>query len=161
MELAGHVFQKASAIDAMRESDGSVRTYTYADRDYANVYDPVSNPTGRRLHTYGRGPFTFLDLDQLPSTPAAYVIVRAVTILYVGMTKNLDQRWGHLGYEVISVFDCYVGGATTNCRINNLIMTELIAGNEIGLWAHETPTPDLVEKAVYNSRKPPWNAIAP
>lgn len=155
MELAGYVFQKASAIDAMRNHDGSVRTYTYTDRDYANVYDPDSNPTGRRLHAYGRGPFTFIDLDPLPSTPGAYVIVRAEAILYVGMSKNLDQRWGHLGYGVISLNNCYAGGTTTNCRINNLIVTELVAGRELSLWSHESPTPELVEKAVYRSRRPP------
>ncbi len=104
-----------------------------------------------------------MELDPLPSASGAYVIVRDETILYVGRSKNLDRRWDHLGYGVISVLDCYTGPSVqkTNCRINSLIATELIAGNELELWVHETVRPDAVEVAVYNACKPPWNVGVP
>lgn len=159
MELAGYDFRKVSAIEAWRKADGSIRTNTHYH--HPAVYDADRNPEGRRLHAYGHVPFVYLEHDPLPSSPGAYVIVRSETILYVGMSGNLDQRWGPLGYEAIGVTDCFYGGSTTTCRVNSLIGSELIAGNALALWIHETPMPGPVEVAVYCAFKPPWNDAVP
>lgn len=137
-------------IDALRGRDGAVATYSAHDR--------FANPQGLPLHAYGLGPFVRLQLGSCPpATPGVYAVVREGDILYVGKSENLAERWGRTNYAVIDPRNCYQGGQSTNCRINNLIGAELGAGRALELWTHETSDPASVETAVYRPLLPPWN----
>ncbi len=95
----------------------------------------------------------------MPSSPGAYVVAHGSEVLYVGRSENLAYRWSR--YEHIERHDCYYGGSSTTCRVNNLIGSLLIAGSELTLWMHLTTAPGPVEVAVYGECRPPWNLAWP
>ena len=83
------------------------------------------------------------------------------TVLYVGQSQNLEERWGPRGYGNISPRNCYMGGQETNCRINNLIYREASAGTELDLWFHQVEGDKNVRIAIESRLvailKPLWN----
>ncbi|WP_344731740.1 hypothetical protein [Nocardioides fonticola] len=148
MRLARYDFVEAAGIDALRDDAGAVATYTAHER--------FANPNGLPLNPYGLGPFVRLELHaQLPPVPGTYRVTRDGDVLYVGETRNLAGRWGRRNYAVIDPRNCYRGGQSTNCRINNLIGRELSAGNLLALRLYETDEPKVVERDVYRALRPP------
>lgn len=149
MNLEGYEFSFASSIDAARDEAGRLLNYTAHER--------FANPKGLRLNAYGAGPFVHLKLDVLPKTPGVYVVAEHERTLYVGRAASLSERWGRRGYSVIDPRNCFVGGQSTNCRVNGLVAGRLAAGASLDLWIHETYETRLVEAELIGAIRPPWN----
>lgn len=150
MRLGDYDFAEACQIDAVRNPDGTVATYT--------AYERFANPRDLSLNPYGLGPFVRLRLsNRLSTVPGVYAVVRHGDVLYVGRTQNLAERWGRRNYAVIDPRNCYTGGQSTNCRINNLLGSELIDGGALALWVYETTDIETVETAVFRAIRPSWN----
>ena len=47
-------------------------------------------------------------------------LVRDGQIIYIGETAGLRQRF-NMGYGNISPRNCYVGGQSTNCKMNKIV----------------------------------------
>lgn len=110
------------------------------------------------LVPYGNGPHIKLKLRRLPDGPGAYVVADgAGRVVYVGIaTMSLRQRWGGVNYGAISPRNCFMGGQSTNVRINFLIGQALAKGEALDLWVRETPNPKPIELEVFAALKPPW-----
>lgn len=152
MTLIGDTkFECSGVIDAVRDSFGALVLDTPHLR-FANVRD-------LRLNPHGLGPFTRLRTGLLPSKPGVYAIVIGEgEVVYVGRARDsLAIRWGRGGYSVIDPRNCFVGGQSTNCRINALITSELLTGRSPALLVHETASPSDLEVRLIATLRPRWN----
>ena len=122
MELLGVSFALAGSVNAVREDSGHLRLDHPRER--------FANPRGLRLHAHGRGPFVRLELPTLPDGPGVYALCEEQgDVLYIGRARDsLRRRWGRQGYSVIDPRNCFVGGQSTNCRVNSLIADRLGGG---------------------------------
>ena len=119
------------------------------------------NRSNLPLSRYGAGPFCRFRVAQGWSKSGVYVLTQGDEVRYVGECKDLDRRWGPMGYGHISPRACYKGGQDTNCRINNLIHTESKAGGRFHLWLHGVEGNKqarlCVESLLVASLAPSWN----
>ncbi len=81
-------------------------------------------------------------------------------ILYIGETRNIRQRFNDSrfgSYGFITPAACYVGGQSTNCKINHLVLKCFEAGNPLRLYFMETSHHKQVERVLLQSFVTPLN----
>ena len=113
------------------------------------------------LNRHGKGPFCRFRVKGLPPSSGVYALTVDGAVAYIGKAEHLAQRWGPQGYGNISPRNCYVGGQSTNCKINAYILLSKRAGRRIDLWIHETSQPGPVEARLIRELDPPWNGQRP
>lgn len=151
LTLGGQTFRYAVRISPEPGPDGKPvehmpqRRYRYA----------ASTP----LNRHGGGPFCRLSLPGLPVAPGVYAVTVAGQLVYVGIaTRSLRQRWGPSGYAQIQPRNCFIGGQSTNCKVNHRILLAARRGWRIDLWFHETANPRPLEERLIVDLGPPWNS---
>ena len=150
--MAGVEFKFANEIIPERDENGSVRQYLPQSQ--------YSKATTSKVHKHGAGPFCRFSIKTLEHAAAAvYVITVDSHPQYVGETVDAHQRFGPTGYGLISPRNCYKGGQSTNCKINNFIYAAAVAGREVSLWVHYTTRHKLVEAQIRAATRLPWNSI--
>ncbi|MBW1953805.1 MAG: hypothetical protein JRI66_12130 [Deltaproteobacteria bacterium] len=79
-------------------------------------------------------------------------------IYYVGKANDLGDRFNNQ-YGKIFPRNCYEGGQTTNCRINNLILEESEKNSKIELYFFECKPEhmDYYEEYFIQTLSPRWN----
>jgi hypothetical protein len=75
---------------------------------------------------------------------------------YVGETENLTVRYNN-GYGRISPRNCFQGGQSANCRVNNLILDAAKNGHRIELWFTKSSDRKTLEERLIARIRPPWN----
>ena len=115
----------------------------------------------KSLNPYGKGPFCRFKVKGLPPTAGVYALTIEGAVAYVGKAQHLAQRWGPQGYGSISPRNCYVGGQSTNCKVNNRILLSTRQGQRINLWIYETHDAGSVEATLIREINPPWNDQKP
>jgi hypothetical protein len=114
-----------------------------------------ANALTKKLNPHGAGPFCeFRIPDSYPSS-GVYLITRGDVRLYVGRAVNLSQRF-NTGYGTIQPVNPFVGGQSTNCKINRHVLDETKRGEVLQLWFYETPNYKKVEAELLKPL-PPWN----
>src|SRR6184192_3162781 len=88
------------------------------------------NRNGLPLNLYGRGSFCKFRIRNDKRFAGVYVLAIVGEVTYVGECINISSRYNN-GYGNISPRNCYAGGQLTNCRINNLIYSNTVAGQQI------------------------------
>ena len=151
--LLDYVFIHADVIEPDRDDDGAPLEFMPQSR-----YEGAENT---RLNRYGEGPFCRFTVKDLPSTSGVYALTVDGVVAYVGKADNLTQRWGPQGYGNISPRNCYVGGQSTNCKVNNYILLCTREDRRTDLWIHETSDAGSVEAKVIRELDPPWNGQIP
>jgi hypothetical protein len=121
---------------------------------------------GRRRHQYGEGPFARLVMPALPGAPGVYLWQADREFVYIGQTRMpLRARLGSNGYSSISAYNTFAreagkrnGGQQTNCRVNALANSALIAGRTLTLWYRATQD-GVAEEAAWMAKfgLPIWN----
>lgn len=114
------------------------------------------NARGLPLHRYGTGPFCRFSIPRVEQS-GVYTITVDESPVYIGECENLARRF-NTGYGNISPRNCFVGGQSTNCRINNLILQAVEAGHTVDLWFHQTDEHKAYEARLLTANTPPWNA---
>jgi len=111
------------------------------------------------LHKYGNGPFCrFRIPNGYDGKVGVYVVLVNGSVKYVGECEDLRKRW-KAGYGNISPRNCYRGGRSTNCRINNLIFKTYGKGSKIELVFHETNNRFRIENDLIAKLNPEWNKM--
>ena len=77
-------------------------------------------------------------------------------LVYLGECEILARRF-NAGYGNISPRNCFVGGQSTNCKVNRAILCSAAEGKKIGLWFHTTAIRKQVESRLIEGQRPPWN----
>jgi hypothetical protein len=109
------------------------------------------------LNSNGEGPFCRFSLRGLPSQSGVYAVTVNGLIVYFGECVDLSARWGLSGYGSIQPKNCYVGGQSTNCKINHRVLLATKDGATVRLWFHPTDDYKAVESSVLNKVRFPWN----
>ncbi len=117
------------------------------------------NAATAKLHKHGKGPFCKFKIPANLNLAGVYVIKVEDLIKYVGESDNLSRRF-NMGYGNISPRNCYVGGQSTNCKINSFILKENQKGRKIHLTFVETEDRFSVERELIIQYKPEWNSAA-
>ena len=115
-----------------------------------------SNQRGLALHSYGAGPFCKFSISDSYHRAGVYVLVVEGRAMYVGETEDLSRRYNS-GYGTISPRNCYVGGQSTNCRINALILAATKSTAPVYLWFTPTAGYKQLEREMIQSLQPNWN----
>ena len=153
IDLLGFDFIHAATIEPEREPDGALREFMPQSR-YAHA---DTTP----LNRFGQGPFCRFDVRGLPPTSGVYAITVDDALAYVGIAVDLARRWGPMGYARISPKNCFVGGQSTNCKVNHHIMLAVRDGRRVDLWIHERSDPAPIEASLIRRLDPPWNGHRP
>ncbi len=112
------------------------------------------------LNRHGQGPFCYFKLKEKIYESGIYALIINATPVYIGICNNLHERFGSRGYGKIHPRNCFKGGQSTNCHINNKILTAIKTEMEIELWF--LPVNDLAERKHLEEKlirflKPAWN----
>jgi hypothetical protein len=152
-EFAGHIFEHVGLIDPERDTSGAVREFMPQSR-YRNARDLP-------LNRHGAGPFCRFSIARGLNLPGVYVLALSDEPAYVGKCANLAHRFGPTGYGAIQPKNCFVGGQSTNCKINNLVLQYVKAGKRLDLWFHATGETEAVERELIVKIRPAWNGQVP
>lgn len=102
------------------------------------------------LNRHDEGPFCKFKIPRNLTKSGVYILTVDSIPHYVGESQNLSKRY-NMGYGNISPKNCFKGGQSTNCRINNLIYSTISAGSQIKLWFYETAKYKSVETELIQS----------
>lgn len=105
-----------------------------------NEYD---NRNGLALIKHGEGAFCRFSINT-GDGPGVYLWVVNDQIVYIGETENLQRRF-NTGYGIISPRNCYIGGQSTNCKMNRVVLDLYEQGKIISLYFNNTKEYKRVE----------------
>ena len=147
ISLLGNTFHYIQELEPERDQTGEIK-----------VFHPHLNYKGKDsvpLNKFGLGPFCSFSLHSKGYWGASgvYAIFDNKSLLYIGKTVNLERQFNN-GFGTIQPINCYVGGQSTNCKINSMILAKYIAGNNIHLYFLETKENDRVKRHLVSELKP-------
>ena len=150
MTIGGYDFVLASAIEVRRDELGAPVLCSPSTR--------YNNHRNLKLNKYGDGPFVFLQLSPLPADQGVYAVVADNgQVFYIGQSADTIRKRWQMGYATIQPRNCFEGGQSTNCRVNNLIYRAIKEGRHLELYLILTPEFDAIEKELIAQYQPPWN----
>lgn len=125
-----------------------------------NEYSPqqqYTNLSAVPLHRHGHGPFCRFQIEVPKGWSGVYALCVDGAVRYIGESEDLERQF-NTGYGHISPAACFVGGQSTNCRINHSVLTVSKAGGCIDLYFYPTSQRKLIKKRLIARYAPPWNA---
>lgn len=152
-DFSGYVFQLIGPIDPERAASGAVREFMPQSR--------YRNARNLPLNSHGKGPFCQFTAARGLRNPGVYVLILVGQPVYVGKCHDLAERFGPRGYGAIQPKNCFVGGQSTNCKVNNLILLHARQGQQLELWFHATADAASVERDLITKIRPQWNNQIP
>lgn len=88
--------------------------------------------------------------------PGVYLWIVDSQIINIGETNNLKRRF-NMGYGIISPRNCYIGGQSTNCKINKVVLDFYKQGKIISLYFYRTELHKQVELELLRKISTPYN----
>lgn len=149
-QLLGYEFQHGGEILVDRDATTGLVVELMPQSRYARSDDVP-------LNRYGHGPFCRLRVPGLPATAGVYMVMLADNVMYVGIAQDLRQRWGLAGYGSIQPKNCYAGGQSTNCKVNNLVLQNARSGGHLDVYFLQTDDRATIERQLITAQNPPWN----
>lgn len=150
MTVLGRGFILVGQLSLTRDDDGEPRQFMPQALYKSAQLKP--------LNRHGEGPFCRFTLPGATSGMGVYVLTEDRQAVYVGICEDLARRWGPTGYGSISPVNCYVGGQSTNCKINARVLSGSLAGRAYEVWFHETTGPRrAIERETISALAPAWN----
>lgn len=151
--FADRDFTMVGAIEPERSYDGRIVEFMPQVR--------YSKAATTPLNAAGKGPFCRFRVARQWPYAGLYILTSDGLPMYVGECANLSARWGPSQYGAISPKNCYTGGQSTNCRVNNAILLEAVKGASLALWFialnGSTGERRSAETELIQVVRPPWN----
>lgn len=117
------------------DAHGCIIKY-YPQKDYINKKNlPLS--------IHGGGAFCRFSINA-GDWPGVYLWVVDKKIIYIGETEDLKRRF-NMGYGQIAPRNCYIGGQSTNCKMNKVLMSLYEQGKMVNLYFYNTTKNKQVE----------------
>lgn len=150
IDLCGYSFAFIQELEPEKDASGNIK-----------VFDPkvkYSRKDTVPLNSHGSGPFCKFSIhsDLFGGVCGVYALFDSKSLLYVGMTRNFAQRFDQ-GYGIISPKNCYVGGQSTNCKINTMVLDKYLTNEHVYLFFHKTSDYRHVEAELIQTLSPPYN----
>ena len=170
-----HARKRTERLRARQRIPEGATILTLAEHDFAWIAEiaPDAGPNGEALEympqeryekakekpldKHGHGPFCRFSIPDLPTGPGLYAVTVARQLVYVGIAKSLQRRWGSSGYARIQPANCYVGGQPTNCKVNHAILLAVRERQAVELWIRHESDPRPLEALLIRELDPPWN----
>ena len=146
--VGGYIFQYLQDLIPACDPNGRVIKYYPQDQ-----YD---NKNGLALLYHGKGAFCRFSITAGPWS-GVYLWIADGQIIYIGETINLVQRFNQ-NYGIISPRNCYVGGQSTNCKMNKVVLEYFERGKGIHLYFYPTKDYKRVERELLSKMRTPYNA---
>ena len=140
LRVCGYSFRFIQQLIPDCEKGKALRFYPQKDYD---------NRKGLPLSRYGHGAFCRFSV-RAPAAPGVYLWVCEGEIVYIGETTDLARRF-NTGYGSIAPRNCYAGGQSTNCRMNQVVLACFEQGRPIELYFCETRDNKRVELELLNA----------
>jgi hypothetical protein len=150
IEIENLLFQFVCDIEPDRCPDGRIREYMPQAR--------YKGSGSTRLNPNGAGPFCRFKIPRDWKFAGVYAVMVSDRIVYIGECMNLSVRWGLGQYGSIQPKNCYVGGQSTNCKINSRVLQTCRDGGSVQLWFHKTESYKSLEQMLRTKLHPEWNA---
>lgn len=147
--LAGHEFDWVGRIEPIKDLDEGIRQFMPQAR-YARA-------SSMPLNRHGAGPFCRFPAPTHRTEAGVYALTVDSKLTYIGECENLTGRFGQRGYGAIQPRNCYVGGQSTNCKINHAILVAATADMLIDLWFLPSNQGRAIETRLIAQLQPPWN----
>jgi hypothetical protein len=135
MMVCGYEFRYLQDLLPQCSEAGKVIKF-YPQKDY-------NNKNNLPLSFHGEGAFCRFSI-KTEDYPGVYLWVVDKQIIYIGETAGLRQRF-NVGYGNISPRNCYVGGQSTNCKMNKVVLNMYEQGKIVSLYFHYTTDYKRVE----------------
>lgn len=129
------------------------------ENEQVKEYHPqkeYSNREGLPLLANGSGAFCRFCINA-PAVSGVYLWLVDNQIIYIGETVNLKRRF-NVGYGKNSPRNCYMGGQSTNCKMNKVVMEYYKCGKPISLYFHQTEDHKYVELDLLKKIETRYNA---
>ncbi len=123
-------------------------------------YYPHENYTLKELelHKYGKGPFCKFSINpKWSNVSGVYALYIEDKLVYIGQAIDFAKRF-NIGYGKISPRNCFVGGQSTNCKINNVVLNSVKEGKTVSLYFHQTNDFYQIEFNLIKQYKPEFNS---
>jgi len=147
LNIGGAEFSFVGAIEPERDANGEIVSY---------FPNQKQNQVELGYHRFGRGPFCRFRIPKGIELPGVYVIMQLDKTVYIGKTINLHRRFNS-EYGQISPRNCFKGGPSTTCRINNLIYRSMREEQRLELWFSLTLHYSKLEEALLSQIDTEWN----
>lgn len=148
-KLLDYDFEFVQNINPILDNDGNIKVF-YPQERY-NKRDELE------LNEYGSGSFCKFSIHpKWFGVSGVYSIFINDKLVYIGKTLNLGKRF-NAGYGTISPRNCFVGGQTSNCKINNLILNSVAASKIVTIYFHYTNNYNEIEKILISHYNPKFN----
>lgn len=149
MRVCGYELYYLQDLLPVCNESGNVKKF-YPQNDY-------NNKKNLPLSYRGEGAFCRFSI-KAENWPGVYLWVVDEQIIYIGETAGLRQRF-NMGYGNISPRNCYVGGQSTNCKMNKVVLSKYEQGKIVSLYFYNTMDYKRVEldllrkiKTMYNKK---------
>lgn len=146
MHVCGYEFIYAQSLIPELENKNPV--LYYPEKNYDNLKNLP-------LLYHGRGPFCRFSVN-LPPVSGVYLWVLRQEIVYIGEAVDLRRRF-NMGYGNISPRNCYLGGQSTNCKMNKVVLKAFQAGTPVDLFYLPTSEYKQVELQLLRSIRTKYN----
>jgi hypothetical protein len=107
------------------------------------------------LSYYGKGAFCRFSINA-GEWPGVYLWVVDNSIIYIGETVGLKSRF-NMGYGRIAPRNCYVGGQSTNCKMNKVVLDLFERGKIVSLFFYYTTDFKQIELELLGKIKTTYN----
>ncbi len=151
--LLGYDFEYIQDIKPVLDRYGKILEYSpqaqYDKRDSFN------------LNRHGSGSFCRFSIHpKWSGVSGVYAFFIDDKLVYIGQASDFAKRF-NMGYGNISPKNCYVGGQSTNCKINKLVLNSVKAGQRVSVYFHITNAYNQVESELIKFYKPLYNTSLP
>lgn len=117
--------------------------------------DGYDNKKNLLLSHHGNGAFCRFYIN-VGDWPGVYLWVVDNRIIYIGETDGLKRRF-NMGYGRIAPRNCYVGGQSTNCKMNKVVLNLYEQGKTVSLYFYKTTDYKHVELELLGKINTPYN----
>ena len=148
LNVNGRAFQFVETLQPLMDNNGSPILFFPQER--------FLNKKNLPLHFFGRGAFCSFRIAKSKRLTGVYLLVVNDSIRYVGECENVCKRF-NTGYGNISPRNCYLGGRTTNCKINRKLLDVVQSGGRVELYFLPTTDRKAVERELLSNHRPDWN----
>lgn len=142
-------FEFVQRIELVVDKNGIIKEFKPQNK--------YKNDGNLKLNKYGDGSFCKFSINpRWSGVSGVYAIFIGDELAYIGQCIDFAKRFNQ-GYGYISPRKCFVGGQSTNCKINKLILNSIKNNKNVDLYFHITNNYDKIEHELIDYYNPPYN----
>lgn len=152
-EGSNYTFRSMGHIMPQMRDDGSV----FIDRPQKRYSNPKN--LGYNRYCNEETEFTTFKIEGLPSSKGVYIwlIEGEEDLSYIGECVDFRKRFSPTGYGRISPRNCFIGGQSTNCKMNQEVLKKWKEGKVFHLYILETEKHKEIEEVLIRECHPILN----